>query len=44
MRCAFNSKGFLTYGNWSDGLRAFVGGIPFQNRTDGFTYGAQAET
>ena len=35
---------FLTYGNWSDGLRGFVGGVPFQNRTDGFTYGVQAET
>jgi maltoporin len=35
---------FLTYGNWSDGLRGFVGGIPFQNQTDGFTYGVQAET
>jgi maltoporin len=37
-------RGFLTYGNWSDGLRGFVGGIPFQSRTDGFTYGVQAET
>ena len=37
-------RAFLTYGNWSDGFRGFVGGIPFQNRTDGFTYGIQAET
>lgn len=37
-------RAFLTYGNWSDGLRGFVGGIPFQNRTDGMTYGVQAET
>jgi len=37
-------RAFLTYGNWSDGLRGFVGGIPFQTRTDGFTYGVQAET
>jgi maltoporin len=37
-------RAFLTYGNWSDGLRGFVGGIPFENRTDGFTYGVQAET
>ena len=44
MRCAFDSKGFLTYRTWSDGLRGFVGRIPFQNRTDGFTYGVQAET
>jgi len=37
-------RAFVTYGNWSDGLRGFVGGIPFQNRTGGFTYGVQAET
>jgi len=37
-------RAFLTYGNWSDGLRGFVGGIPFQNRNDGFSYGVQAET
>lgn len=37
-------RAFLTYGNWSTGLQGFVGGIPFQNRTDGFTYGVQAET
>src|SRR5215468_9273125 len=35
---------FVTYANWSDGLRGFVGGIPFQNRTSGLTYGVQAET
>jgi maltoporin len=35
---------FLTYASWSDGLRGFVGGVPFQNRTRGFTYGVQAET
>ena len=35
---------FLTYGNWSDGLEGFVGGIPFLRRTDGFTYGVQGET
>jgi maltoporin len=37
-------RAFLTYGNWSNGLMGFVGGIPFQNRTNGFTYGVQAET
>ena len=37
-------RAFLTYANWSDGLRGFVGGIPFENRTDGLTYGVQAET
>jgi maltoporin len=37
-------RAFLTYATWSDGLRGFVGGIPFQNRTNGLTYGVQAET
>ena len=37
-------RAFLTYGNWSDDFRGLVGGIPFQNRTEGFTYGVQAET
>ena len=37
-------RAFLTYANWSDGLRGFVGGTPYRNRTDGFTYGVQAET
>ncbi len=35
---------FVTYANWSDGLRGFVGGTPFHNRKDGLTYGVQAET
>ena len=35
---------FLTYASWSDGLRGFVGGVPFRNRTNSFTYGVQAET
>jgi len=37
-------RAYLTYGNWSDGLRGFVGGIPFETRIDGLTYGVQAET
>jgi len=37
-------RAFLTYANWSDGLRGFVGGIPFHNRTNGLTYGVQVET
>jgi maltoporin len=37
-------RAFLTYAQWSDGLRGFVGGVPFQNRTSGLTYGVQAET
>ena len=35
---------FLTYANWSGGLRGFVGGTPYRNRTSGLTYGVQAET
>ena len=35
---------FLTYANWSDGLRGYVGGAPYRNRTNGLTYGVQAET
>jgi maltoporin len=35
---------FLTYASWSDGLRGYVGGVPFRDRTSGFTYGVQAET
>jgi maltoporin len=35
---------FVTFANWSDGLRGFVGGVPYQNRTNGLTYGVQAET
>jgi len=37
-------RAFLTYANWSDGLRGFVGGTPFQNRSNGLTYGVQVET
>jgi maltoporin len=37
-------RAFLTYGNWSEGLMGFVGGIPYQARTNGLTYGVQAET
>jgi maltoporin len=37
-------RAFLTYANWSDGLRSFVGGVPYQDRTSGLSYGVQAET
>jgi maltoporin len=37
-------RAFLTYATWSDALRGAVGGIPFRDRTSGFTYGVQAET
>ena len=35
---------FITYANWSDGLKGYVGGVPYQNRTQGLTYGVQAES
>jgi maltoporin len=35
---------FLTYGNWSDGFRGLVGGVPYKNKTEGISYGVQAET
>jgi maltoporin len=35
---------FFTYSNWSDGYRGLVGGIPYQNKTRGISYGVQAET
>jgi maltoporin len=37
-------RGFVTYANWSDGLRGFVGATPFRNASDGLTYGVQVET
>jgi maltoporin len=36
-------RAFLTYASWSDGLRGMVGGTPYQNKTNGLTYGVQAE-
>jgi maltoporin len=35
-------RAFLTYGNWSEGLMGFVGGVPYQTRTSGLTYGLPA--
>jgi maltoporin len=37
-------RAFLTYASWSNGFRGLVGGVPFEDRTSGFTYGLQAET
>ena len=37
-------RAFVTFADWSDGLRGFVGGTPYLNRTLGLTYGVQAET
>jgi len=35
---------FVTYANWSDGLKGYVGGVPYQKRTQGLTYGVQCES
>ena len=37
-------RAFLTYANWSDAFRGFVGGTPYLNKTNGLSYGVQAET
>src|SRR5262245_16031924 len=37
-------RAFLTYASWSNGFRGLVGGVPFEDRTSGLTYGLQAET
>ena len=37
-------RAFLTYASWSEGLDKFVGGTPYLHRTNGLTYGVQAET
>ncbi len=35
---------FFTYANWSNGFRGLVGGVPYKDRTDGLSFGVQAET
>jgi maltoporin len=35
---------FVTYASWSNGLRGLVGGIPFQGKTSGLSFGVQTET
>ena len=37
-------RAFLTYASWSNGLKGYVGGVPYLNSTNGLTYGVQAET
>jgi maltoporin len=37
-------RGFVTFADWSDGLRGFVGGTPFNAERNGLTYGVQVET
>ncbi len=36
-------RAYLTYANWSDAFRGYVGGAPYLNKTNGLTYGVQAE-
>ena len=36
-------RAFMTFANWSDGFRGFVGGTPYRNKTSGITYGVQTE-
>jgi len=37
-------RAFLTYASWSNGLKGYVGGVPYLHDTNGMTYGVQAET
>jgi hypothetical protein len=34
---------FRTAANWSNGFRGFVGGVPFENRAPGLTYGVRSK-
>ena len=37
-------RAFVTYANWSEGLKGFVGGPAFKNATAGWNFGVQGET
>lgn len=37
-------RAFITYANWTDGYKGFVGGIPYQNQNAGLSFGLQAES
>jgi len=37
-------RAFFTYANWSEGLKGYVGGVPYKDKTSGLTFGLQAET
>jgi len=37
-------RAFVTYANWSDGLKGFVGGPAYLNKTSGWNFGVQGET
>jgi maltoporin len=36
-------RAFVTYAQWSDGFKGRVGGSAYENATDGWSYGLQAE-
>jgi maltoporin len=37
-------RAFVTYANWSEGLKGFVGGPAYLNKTSGWNFGVQGET
>lgn len=37
-------RAFITYAQWSDDFRGLVGGVPYENATDGLSYGLQIES
>jgi maltoporin len=37
-------RGFFTYSDWSDDFRGWVGGPAYKTKTNGISYGVQAET
>ncbi|ABF39462.1 porin, LamB type [Candidatus Koribacter versatilis Ellin345] len=37
-------RAFVTYANWSDGLKGYVGGPVYKDKTSGWNFGVQAET
>ena len=36
-------RAFITYAKWSDNFKGLVGGTPYENSTDGLSYGVQVE-
>jgi maltoporin len=37
-------RAFVTYANWSEGLKGYVGGPAYLNKTSGWNFGVQGET
>jgi maltoporin len=37
-------RAFVTYAQWSDGFKGLVGGTPYENSTNGLSYGMQVES